>query len=498
MARNIEGISVKYSIIICYRNREEHLKTLVPRLRETFGTDGEIIVVEQNDDTKFLRGQMFNAGAQYSSGSIIVFHDADHFPISADVGFYDPNGYDAWLPIKRVEYVTNDLQLKPLDQVPSGYRHFRDKVDDNFFGGVEVFKREAFFRINGFNSLYRGWGLEDADLRERIQHYELSWARGIGHFYALDHKDSCPSHDDVDFQRNNHIFMQWQNHLSAGVTTQNQTVDEITPKVAGVGRWLQVSNVFTLDKDAQQYASVNALAKYYEDMPEKHTAIWTSFKKFVNDIDALREHRNWVISNNFGYGNRAFHWMWNIIVKDLPREFKFLEVGVYMGQIISLMSMLNKAHDKRGLIFGITPLTNAGDKHSKHPDVNYEEAIARIYYQFGLDGNDLQLIEGFSQDRSVIAEASRIAPYDVVYIDGCHDYEVVKSDIENYSTMLKVGGLLVMDDASCSLNIPENLIRMNWKGLTDVCEAISDTLEKDARFEHLFAVGHNRCWKRIR
>jgi hypothetical protein len=492
---------MKYSIVICYRNREEHLKILVPRLRQVFADEAEIILVEQYDNDKFQRGQLFNVGAKFAKGSILVFHDVDHYPLhdEATMGnvLYDPADSDVLLPVNKVIYVKNDLTEKPLEEIPSGYRHFRNGVDRNYFGGVIAFRRDAFFRINGFNSIYRGWGLEDADLRERIQYFNLQWKRGLGVFYALDHPDSNPGYYDEDFQKNNQIFLQWRSYLDAGVNTQHQTIDEIEPPISGIDKWLQVQNIFTVSQDGQQYTSVNALAEYYEDTPEKHSNIWNAFKQLVNSHDNLREHRNWVVANRHGYGNRAFHWMWNLIVKDLPRGFKFLEIGVYMGQTISLISLLNKAQRKNGLVFGITPLTNAGDKYSKHPNINYEEAIGRIYYQFGLDGNDLQLIEGMSNDKSVIAEAQRISPFDVIYVDGCHDYEVVKSDIQNYAPLLKLGGLFVMDDASCSLNIPDGLIRMNWRGLEDVCRAAAETIEQDSRFRHLFAVGHNRVWRRI-
>lgn len=485
---------MKYSVIICYRNRLEHLKILAPRLREVFGDTAEIIVVEQNNNERFQRGAIFNVGAQIAKGEILVFHDVDHYP--TDSVSYDPAANDLLLPVKRVVYVRNDLTEKSLEEVPSGYRHFKDGVDADFFGGVEVFKREAFFKINGFNTLYRGWGLEDADLRERVKHYALTGYRGPGTFYALDHADSFPGVQDNDFQKNQQIFMQWKDYLDVGVNTQFQTLDEIKSPVDDVDRWVQATNISVVSKDMQQYTTVDRLTAFYEDTPEKHIAIWTSLKALVNEHDELREHRNWVIANNFGYGNRAFHWMWNIIVAQLPRRFKFLEIGVYMGQIVSLISMMNKAHKKGGLVYGLTPLNNTGDKFSKHPEINYEQAIQRIYAQFKLDGDDLQIIEGLSTTPGVIETARAEGPYDVVYIDGGHDYDVVLSDLKHYPEMLKVGGLLVVDDASSYLKIPDGLIRMNWRGIEDVSNAVRDTIEKDSRFKHLFAVGHNRVWKR--
>jgi len=494
---------MKYSIIICYRDRKEHLKLLRPRLHELF-PDAEIIVVEQNDDDKFLRGNLFNVGAQEAHGDILIFHDVDHYPV--DVEYDLPEGVDVWLPIKRVEYVDGDLEPLPMDKVPSGYRHFKQAVDDNFYGGVTVFRREAFFKINGFSSLYRGWGLEDADLRERVKHYGLNVERGNGHFYGLQHENSDPGMEDTEFQRNQQIFSRWGTFLHAGVNTQSQTnhinrsgweggpggrVDGVYPKV-----WMWATNFMTTTSEGFPFMSIDGVTELYQDVPEKHVQIWNTFKTMVNEYPELKNHRDWVVQNDFGYGNRAFHWMWNLICKELPMGFKFLEIGVFKGQVISLMSLLNKHHKKDGMVYGITPLTNAGDKYSKHPEVDYEDHIQRIYQNFGLDASDLGIIQGLSNDPDIIETAQDIGPFDVVFVDGCHDYDVVVSDIINYGEMVKPGGLMVIDDVSNYLNIPDGLIRMDWRGLEDVSNAARDTIEKDANFNELFAVGHNRIWKK--
>ena len=242
--------------------------------------------------------------------------------------------------------------------------------------------------------------------------------------------------------------------------------------------------------------TMEGVTDFYADTPEKHIQIWNTFKTMVNDYAELKGHRDWVVQNDFGYGNRAFHWMWNLICKELPVDFKFLEIGVFKGQIVSLMSLLNAHHKKEGTIYGITPLTNAGDKYSKHPEVDYEEHIQRIYQNFRLDASDLEIIQGFSNDPDVIEIAQEIGPFDVVYVDGCHDYDVVVSDIMNYGELLKPGGLMVIDDVSNYLKIPDGLIRMDWRGLEDVSNAARDTIEKDENFTELFAVGHNRIWKK--
>jgi len=247
------------------------------------------------------------------------------------------------------------------------------------------FRREACFKINGFSSLYRGWGLEDADLRERVKHYGLNVQRGNGHFYGFQHENNDPGAEDTDFQRNQQLFSRWGVFLHAGVNTQTQTVNPAYKEKLHSGRvdCYKVTNFMTTTPEGFPFMSIDGVTELYRDVPETHVQIWNTFKTMVNEYPELKDHRDWVVQNDFGYGNRAFHWMWNLICKELPRDFKFLEIGVFKGQVISLMSLLNKHHKKNGMVYGITPLTNAGDKYSKHPEVDYEDHIQRIYQHFG-------------------------------------------------------------------------------------------------------------------
>lgn len=486
------------SIVVCYRNREEHLRAFVPRIRKHFdGQPHEIIVVEQADDLRFRRGNLLNEGARYAQGDVIALHDVDYLP-DADVAYW-VDGCDVYRPTQRVNFVMMDGTERPEADIPAGYRHFKNGVDDDFFGAVTVFSKSAFNKINGFNPLYDGWGLEDADLRERIQAYKLIVKRGNGSFSALPHTDSFPGLNDEAFQHNQRMFSGWQNFMEFGLDTSFAMNRESVDKANtwGVDRWIESSHDMVVTKELLPYMSIQNVTDFYEDDPETHTMIWQNFKGIVNNTPDLKNHRDWVVQNNWGYGNRAFHWMWNLLIREAPNNFKFLEIGVFKGQITSLISLLNKKFKKNGSVYGVTPLSSTGDKYATHPDVNYEQLIQKIYGVFELDACDFQLIEGFSNNPEIIETAKAEGPYDFVYVDGCHDYEVVVSDLTNYGDMLKVGGYLIVDDSSNYLKIPDGLIRSNWSGLLDVSNAVRHVTEQDSRFTHCFAVGHNRIFQRI-
>lgn len=484
---------MKYSIIICYRNRQSHLDILLPALKKKFeGEEYEIIISEQDNNFKFQRGQLFNVGALNASGKILIFHDVDHIP-TENVKYWDDSAVDVWMPIKNVKFVNNDLLPKKTEDIPSGYRNFINDVGDDYFGGIISMTREFFFHINGYNSLYFGWGLEDQDLRERIKYYSGDIKRSaVGTFLALHHDDNFPGLEDMNFSRNTNIYNNWKSNLSSGVNDQYH----ITEKHS-INDCVVLKNKVLLPMSQWKTINLQSVIDFYKDDPEIHRRIWSEFKYLTNQISELKSHRDWVVLNEWGYGNRSFHWMWNLIISTLKDDFKFLEIGVFKGQIISLISYLNYLYKKDGQIFGITPLNTTGDKYATHPDINYEEAIQRIYAQFNLSGNDLNIIEGLSTDKTSIDIAEQCGPYDVVYIDGGHDYETVINDINTYSKMISVKGFLIMDDASNDLKIPNGLIRLDWKGLPDVTKAVNDTLDTDVNFKLLFAVGHNKIYQRI-
>lgn len=230
---------MKYSFCFCYRDREEHLGIVVPRIQEyatTKGLEHEIIVVEQNDTKPFRRGNLLNEAARFATGDILVLHDIDHYPIEGD---YWDGASQVYLPIRRVEFRNNDLTPRLLEDIPSGYRHFSKSVDEDYFGGVSTFQRKAFFAINGFNPLFIGWGFEDADLRERIAHGQLTVKRSDnGFFCALNHPDSAPNPNDPALQRNMGLWHDGQKFVTLGVKNQPSKTEEIIPKHPLVTRWI--------------------------------------------------------------------------------------------------------------------------------------------------------------------------------------------------------------------------------------------------------------------
>lgn len=220
----------------------------------------------------------------------------------------------------------------------------------------------------------------------------------------------------------------------------------------------------------------------------KYNIIYDTFKKNVENSPYL--------TNSFrsceGFGELSFTWSWKLLVDEMPSDFKFLEIGVYQGRVLSQVGMLAKNTNKKCSIYGVTPLSTAGDKYSNYTDVNYLEKIQDNFRKLNNDISNLKIIKGYSQDKDVIDETTKYAKFNMIFIDGSHDYENVVFDILNYSKMLVCGGYLVMDDSSLYLEDSYGM----FKGHPDVSKACTDFLDNNPQFEEVYAVGHNRVWKK--
>ena len=218
--------------------------------------------------------------------------------------------------------------------------------------------------------------------------------------------------------------------------------------------------------------------------------------EYNNDL-TLINHRTYIEDNNLGYGEKPFHVIWREIVNSQPKKFKFLEIGVYKGQVLSLVKLLSDLKNKECEFYGVTPLSDVGDKYLKKYDaVNYALTIESLFKKFNLEFNlNTNIINGSSVEEDIKNKVKQLGIFDVVYIDGCHNYDCVVSDILLIKEITKNGSYIIMDDASCYK--PINRIGAHL-GHSDVCDAIKDYIENDDCFEEVICVGHNRVFKKIK
>ena len=137
----------------------------------------------------------------------------------------------------------------------------------------------------------------------------------------------------------------------------------------------------------------------------------------------FKAHRTYffnVPSNRRGFGENAFHVMWRLLL----REFKpanFVEIGVFRGQVISLVALWARLENVACEIHGISPFTPAGDAVSTYSQaVSYYEDTLANFDHFGLPHP--HLLRAFSTDPAAL-ELIGTRAWEMMYIDGNHDYD---------------------------------------------------------------------------
>lgn len=222
------------------------------------------------------------------------------------------------------------------------------------------------------------------------------------------------------------------------------------------------------------------------DTPEHHTLVHETLCELVNNHPELNAHRTFVENHVMGFGERSFQWMHKAIVDEMPEEFSFLEIGVFKSQILSLYRLLADLQGKKVTRYGVTPLDSSGGVWES----NYEEDIKFLHDQLNIE-KDYRIFKGLSTESSIIELAYQASPYDVVFIDGGHDYDTVVSDLKYYAPMVKEGGYLIIDDACNDLNMQFGY----FQGINEVTKATLEYLQGNNDWEFITNVVHNRIYK---
>lgn len=160
----------KLSVVVPYRDRKSHLDEFVPFMEKYLADDEidfEIFIIEQSDDKPFNRAKLLNIGFKESeSFDYFAFHDVDMLPLDSDYSY------------------------------PDGPTHLASEVEqfgwslpyDGYFGGVTLFDKESFSKINGYANEYWGWGAEDDDVLRRCEIHEVETFRKQCRYKSLDHE----------------------------------------------------------------------------------------------------------------------------------------------------------------------------------------------------------------------------------------------------------------------------------------------------------------------
>lgn len=159
----------------------------------------------------------------------------------------------------------------------------------------------------------------------------------------------------------------------------------------------------------------------------------------------VKAHRQYYKRDLRGFGEDAFHSMWWLLLAEY-RPTRCLEIGVYRGQVLSLWAMIAKHLGMEIDVYGISPFSPAGDDVSTYlQNLDYLEDTVTSFHRLELPAP--KLVKAFSTDQQAIDLISSLE-WDLIYIDGSHDYDVVLADYRLCKEHLKPGGILVLDDSA--------------------------------------------------
>jgi hypothetical protein len=178
----------------------------------------------------------------------------------------------------------------------------------------------------------------------------------------------------------------------------------------------------------------------------------------------------------------------------LLEEFKpgnFLEIGIFRGQVISLVALWARLRGRACEVHGISPFTAAGDSVSRYrQDLDYYADTLANFEHFELPRPNL--LRACSTDAEAVQRIASKA-WDLIYIDGNHDYDVARQDWEACSQSVRPGGIIVLDDSALNTRFGQPVFgTRGHPGPSRVADEIDRT-----RFRELLQVGHNRAFQKI-
>ena len=230
--------------------------------------------------------------------------------------------------------------------------------------------------------------------------------------------------------------------------------------------------------------NLEQLQAEWVNTPEYHKHINEMFCQLVDKDPELKSHRDFVQNNIWGTGERSFWWLWMLLIAELPENPKLLEIGCLKGATLSVWKHL--APDAH--VFGVTPLDTTGGVW----DDDYLTSIQTIHNKFN-NGEMPFLFVGLSEDEKIINSVKKIAPFNLVYIDGGHERRHIDNDLKYYAPMVSMGGYLVIDDACCDMKMPWGY----FQGIQPVTDGVIDFMVNNKNWEFITNVVHLRIYKRI-
>lgn len=198
-----------FTFVIGYRHKPDRINNLKRVLDWINGFSGvEVILVEQDKHPKidylnlkakyiFTKSELpynnswaLNVATKYSNSSIIVYGNCDVImnPYDFIESLKAIDEYDMVNPHTRFIDLTPEESLLPFDKIFQINRPGRGELDNqktNLCSGICIFKKEAVYKIGGWNEDFIGWGGEDDYQSIKVENFlkYIEMPYNCYHFY---------------------------------------------------------------------------------------------------------------------------------------------------------------------------------------------------------------------------------------------------------------------------------------------------------------------------
>lgn len=200
----------KTSFIIPYRDRAAHLAQFIKHM-----VGQTVYVIEQTDGKPFNRAKLLNIGARiaFNNGAThIITHDVDMIPVDVD-----------YTPTECAHLAGQCSQFNYMMPYP------------RYFGGVNIYSKDAFEKVNGYSNNYWGWGAEDDDMLLRCEKAGLTIERRPCKFESLDHR---PNLEPLTHKANCEYLRSGYDYSKDGLNTLDYSIvlehDAVTHRIITV------------------------------------------------------------------------------------------------------------------------------------------------------------------------------------------------------------------------------------------------------------------------
>jgi len=256
---------------------------------------------------------------------------------------------------------------------------------------------------------------------------------------------------------------------------------------ARVGKKLDRLKYDKLNPEFDKEFSFSEAVEFYQNRNDIHMYFHHYFNHRLPKV--IKEHREYIEKHQKGFGEPAFHAMWYKLILEF-KPVNCLEIGVYRGQVVSLWTLISKLLHQDIDVSGISPFSSFGDSVSEYmKNLDYYKDVQETFED--LDLKKPTFIKGFSSDEKAV-EYIKSKTWDMIYIDGGHDYEDALFDYKLCLENLKSGGLMILDDAS--LYTDYNPVSFSFAGHPGPSKVAREFADKEMDF--IGAVGHNNVYRK--